>query len=219
MSEITALRPGRSRDKKVNVFLDGKLAFSLPADVALKEGLRTGQELDGSRVEAMVKAEQFRRCSDAVARYLSFRPRSEAELTAKLKRRGFNVETVEAVLARLKEQGLVDDVAFARFWQENRDSFSPRGQRLTRLELRRKGVDKETIDQVVDTVSDSDSAYRAAFSRARRLPQSDYQAFRRRLGDYLRRRGFSYEVVDHTVDLVWKELRVDQNDSGEGQVS
>jgi SOS response regulatory protein OraA/RecX len=38
------------------------------------------------------------------------------------------------------------------------------------------------------------------------LPLADYQSFRRRLGEYLRRRGFNYEVINHTVERVWQEL-------------
>ena len=115
------------------------------------------------------------------------------------------VIVIEAVIARLKEQGLVDDMAFAQFWKDNRESFSPRSQWLTRLELRRKGVANDIIDQVVNTIDDDDSAYRAALSKARSLPLSDYQSFRRRLGEYLKRRGFSYGVINHTVERVWQE--------------
>ena len=94
---------------------------------------------------------------------------------------------------------------FARFWKENRDSFSPRSQWLTKLELRQKGVAGDIIDQVVGTIDDGDSAYRAALSKARRLSRSDYQDFRRRLGEYLKRRGFGYGVINHTVERVWEE--------------
>jgi regulatory protein len=109
------------------------------------------------------------------------------------------------VIAKLKEQGLVSDIAFAQFWKDNRESFSPRSQWLTRLELRRKGVTTDIIDQVVDEVDDADNAYRAALSKARGLPLSDYQGFRRRLGDYLKRRGFGYEVINYTVERIWQE--------------
>ncbi len=207
MRKMTDLCLGRGRKKRVNVFLDGKFAFSLQAEVAVREGLQIGQELSASQVEALARVERFHRCLDAATRYLSYRPRSESEVRGKLKRRGFD-DSIETVLTKLKEQGLVDDVAFAEFWEENRESFSPRSQRLTRLELKQKGVSSEIIDQVVDAVDDSDSAYRAALSKAHRWPLSDYHVFRRRLGEYLRRRGFSYEVINHTAELAWQELGV-----------
>lgn len=205
MSKITNLTVGRSREKRLNVFLDGKFAFSLLAEVAVKEGLRVGQELSANQVEVLTGSNHFHRCLNAAIRYLGYRPRSEAEVRQRLQRHGFNGDCTEKVLAQLKEQGLVDDTAFARFWKENRESFSPRSRRLTRLELQRKGLDGGVIDQIVGEVDDSDSAYRAALGKVRRLLPSDYQGFRRRLGEYLRRRGFNYEVINDTVERVWKE--------------
>ncbi len=41
MTKVTVLRAGRSR-QRVNVFLDGKFAFSLEAEVVVKEGLQVG---------------------------------------------------------------------------------------------------------------------------------------------------------------------------------
>jgi len=206
MRRITALRVGRGRRKRVNVSLDGRFAFSLEAEVAIKEGLQVGQELSTSQIEALARSDHFHRCLNAANHYLSYRPRSESELRERLHQRGFNGDSVEVVLARLKEQGLVDDMAFAQFWKGNRESFSPRSQWLTKLELRRKGVANNIIDQIADTIDDEDSAYRAALSKARSLSLSDYQTFRRRLGDYLKRRGFGYGVINHTVERLWQEL-------------
>jgi len=205
MRKVTALRVGRGRGKRVNVFLDGRFAFSLGAEVAVKEGLQVGQELSASQVEALAGSDHFQRCLDAAFHYLNYRPRSESEVKERLQRRAFDAECIEAVIAKLKEQSLVDDVAFAQFWKENRESFSPRSQRLTKLELRRKGVPGDIIDQVVGDVNDDDSAYRTALSKTRHWPRSDYQGFRRRLGEYLRRRGFNYEVSNNTVERVWQE--------------
>lgn len=205
MSRITAIRDQKGRGKRVNVFLDGKFAFSLEAEVALREGLQIDQELSASQIEAMVKSDYFHRCLNAAFHYLNYRPRSESEIRRRLQRRGFDSDSIEAVIIRLKEQGLVDDAAFAQFWKENRQSFSPRSQWLTRLELRQKGVADDITEQVVGSIDDIDSAYRAALSKARSLPVSDYQSFRRRLGEYLRRRGFGYEAINLTIGRIWQE--------------
>ena len=209
MGKITAIRVGRRGGKRggkrVNVFLDGRFGFSLEAEVVVKEGLQVGQELSANQIEALARSDHFHRCLNAAAHYLSYRPRSESEIRERLHRRGFDDESVEAVIAKLKEQGLVDDIAFAQFWKDNRESFSPRSQWLTKLELRQKGVASDIIDQVVDGVDDADSAYRAALSKARSLPLSDYQGFGRRLGEYLKRRGFGYGVINHTIQRIWQE--------------
>jgi len=147
----------------------------------------------------------LQRCLEAAYRYLSYRPRSESEIRERLQRRGFDAETIGAAIGQLGEQNLLNDGDFAQFWKENRESFSPRSQWLTGLELKRKGVTNDVIEQVVAGMDDGENAYRAALQKARRGAPTDYQSFRRRLGDYLRRRGFNYEVIGHTVEKVWQE--------------
>ena len=205
MSKITGLNIGKRRKKRVNLFLDGKFAFSLETELALKEGLQVGQELADSQLEELKSSDQLQCCLNAANRLLSYRPRSESELRMRLQRLGFDGESIEVLLTRLKKYGLLDDTAFAQFWQENRTTFSPRSKWLTGQELRRKGVSSEIIKRVAEAVDDNDNAYRAALSKVRRLPLTDYQVFRRRLGDFLRRRGFGYEVISHVMKRIWQE--------------
>jgi len=206
MKTITALRREKAgRGGKVRVYLDGKPAFWLEKEVAEKHHLRTGQELNDDEIEALTRANSFQRCLTAALRYLEYRPHSEEEMRQKLARRGFESDYINSAISKLKEQGLIDDAAFARFWQENRQSFRPRSQRMTRLELRRKGIDSTIINRVIGEIDDSESAYRVASTRARLLKSVDYDTFRRRLGEYLRRRGFDYEVIGHTIAKIWTE--------------
>jgi regulatory protein len=207
VAKITGIKKAKRRGEQVNVFLDGKPALALLAETALKEGLTVGQEVNEDRRETLADLDRYQRCHNAALRFLAYRPRSEAEIRQRLQRHGYDGKDIDKTLARLKEQGLADDTAFARFWRENRDTFSPRSRRLTKLELQRKGLSSDIIEQVISEVDDGDNAYRAAISRARRLSLADYQVFRERLGGYLGRRGFSYGIIKEVIERVWRELK------------
>jgi regulatory protein len=206
MSKISGLVRGKGREKKIRVFLDGQPACTLLAEIVLKEGLRVGQELTPGQVAALTGKDHYQRCLNAALRYLGYRPRSEVEIRQRLQRYGYDSACTEKALSRLKEQGLVDDTAFARFWKENRESFSPRSRRLTALELRRKGLNSDIIENVIGEIDEGESAYRAALSKAHRLTASDTADFRRRLAEYLARRGFSYTIINDTVKRICQEL-------------
>jgi regulatory protein len=205
MSKITDIKVAKGREKRVKVFLDGEPALDLLAETARPEGLKTGQEIDRSRLDTLESQDRVQRCFNAALRLLGYRPRSEKEIRQRLQRHGFDGEYLNKAIDRLKEQGLVDDIAFARFWKDNRETFSPRSRRMTKLELRRKGLSSDIIEQVSGEIDDGESAYRAAVKRAPRLAGTDYQEFRRRLGAYLGRRGFSYSIIKEITEKVWQE--------------
>ena len=123
-----------------------------------------------------------------------------------LERKGFDRRAIEGTLSTLKAKGLVDDVAFARFWRESRESANPRSRAALRRELRQKGIDPEVVAEALDGVDEDVAAYRAAQRKAARLTTLDRDDFRTRLSAVLRRRGFSYEVTEHTVSRVWQEV-------------
>ncbi|MBN1160331.1 MAG: regulatory protein RecX [Dehalococcoidales bacterium] len=207
MSTITGIKKVKGREKRVKVYLDGKPALGLLAETALQEGLRVGQEITESNLDGLENRDLYQRCLNAAIRFLGYRPRSETEVRQRLQKHGFDGECLEKTLVRLKEQGLVDDITFARFWIDNREAFSPRSKRLTKMELRRKGLSSDVIEQVIGEVDERDSAYRAALKKAPRLANCEYQDFRRRLGDYLGRRGFNYGIIKEITERIWKEQK------------
>jgi regulatory protein len=205
MKTITAIESQKTQKGRVNVFLDGVFAFSISIPVAATIGLQEGQKLSSNEIDKLKNAELFHRSLNSALKFLGPRPRSEAEIRARLRRHGYDVDIIQQVIDKLKEQKLVDDAAFARFWRENRESFKPRSRRFIEVELRQKGVDAETIAEATETVDDEIAAYKAAQRKAISLSGLDYLSFRKRLGTFLRQRGFPYEVINTTIERVWQE--------------
>jgi regulatory protein len=127
-----------------------------------------------------------------------------------LKGKAVEPEVIEAVMQRLDRLELINDHDFASFWIENREQFSPRGAQALKNELRMKGVKRDIIDELVSDEQDEDLAMQVARKKALSLiqqPGIDYTTFYRRLGSFLQRRGFNYEVTSRTVKTLWQELK------------
>lgn len=204
MKTVTAVKPQKRGKDRANIFLDGSFAFSVSRTVVENSCIEPGQVLTDSQIAELNTDDSIEQCLQSALRLLHYRPRSEAEIRMRLCRR-FDPEVVDSVISQLTARQMIDDFAFATFWKENRESCNPRGQRLLRLELSKKGVSQEVITEVLEGIEEEESAYRAAKKKERSLQKEDYDNFKRKLGSLLRRRGFSYEVIKRTVERIWRE--------------
>ncbi len=216
--KITALEPQVTNPERINVFVDGRFLLGVNASVVFQMGLEPEQELEPVQLEELQSEAGLQQAVDRAYNYLSYRPRSREEVRRYLRRKETPPETIEAALARLDRLDLINDHTFASFWVESREQFSPRGARALKNELRMKGVEREVVEEMIDDEKDEERALRAGRKKALtlvRIPGMDFATFRARLGSFLQRRGFGYEVSTRTIRALWKELREDDGEEEE----
>lgn len=126
------------------------------------------------------------------------------QVVQRLERR-YSSDAVREAVERLEKSGYLNDADFARAWRRSREAHRPRSGFLIRRELEQRGVSREVAEEAVADLDEEDSAYRAGLRRLRSLRDLDWTTFRRRLGDYLRRRGFPLALTRRTVERLWME--------------
>ncbi|RMG96189.1 MAG: regulatory protein RecX [Chloroflexi bacterium] len=202
MKKVTALTTQKRNKNRVNVYLDGEFAFGLPAIVAAR--LSLGQLLSEADIARLQKENALETAKEQALRYLTYRPRSRTELRRYLQQKGHEPETITAVLDRLTDLNLIDDKAFARYWVEQRETFRPRSKIALQQELMAKGVSREAIEAAIETVDELDAARKAAQKQLYRWRNLPEQAFKTKLGQFLQRRGFGYEIILEIIDELWQ---------------
>ncbi len=213
MAKITAIVSQKGDSNRVNIHLDGEYAFGLAQIVAA--WLKVGQELSEERI-ASLKAEDGReRAYQQSLLFLSYRTRSESEIRQNLRKHDFPEEVIEQTLVLLRENRLADDEKFARAWVENRNTFRPRSRRALTVELRQKGLSDEAAQSALAAVNDEVLAYEAGLKKMHRLRDLESKEFRRKLSDFLSRRGFPYSVIAPVVSRLWNETHPEQYTSDE----
>jgi regulatory protein len=208
MKKITAIEVQKRSPNRVNIHLDGDFAFGLARIVAA--WLRVGQELSEEKIEQLQAEDARERAFQQAMLFLSYRARSESEIRQNLRKHEIPEPVIEQTLERLRQDGLANDHQFARAWVENRSTFRPRSRRLMAMELRQKGLDQEAVSSAVASVNDEALAYEAAQKRAARFKGLEWNEFRKKLSDFLARRGFSYSVIAPVVTRIWSEAHKDE---------
>lgn len=215
MKKITALKQQQRNQNRVSVFLDDEFAFGLPIAVMQSQGLRKGQELTDQAIVELQDSATVELGKLSAQNFLSYRPRSSAEVERNLKQKGYEPDVIEKILVWLSSVDLLDDIAFTRYWVEQREAFKPRSHYALQQELRQKGIPTTIIETVLEEVDELASAQRAAEKRADRFAHLPPAEFRKKLGRYLQSRGFNYGLIRQVTDEQFERLSAEGNFSTE----
>ena len=191
--KITAIKAQVKREGRYSLFVDGKYAFSLSADGLLNSGLVNGQELTEVDIQAYKKLSTDDKAYGLTLDYVVRRMRSEGELHSYFRRKKYEPELAEQMIAKLKQAGYVDDLEFARRWVENRRLLKATSARRLKLELQQKKVSSDIIQTVLaEDETDERQVLRELVAKKRK--QSHYQDDQKLIA-YLARQGFSYDDI------------------------
>ena len=203
MKKITAITVQKKTPNRVNIHLDGEFAFGVARITAA--WLKVGDELSEEKIAKLLAEDSLERAHQQSMLFLSYRARSEKEVRQNLQKHEFSEDAIETTIERLRGAGLVNDNEFAQTWVENRNTFRPRSRRALAIELRQKGLDDETVSSAVSGVNEETLAYEAAQKRLGRLKGLEWNDFRKKLSEFLARRGFPYSVIAPIVTRAWSE--------------
>ncbi len=205
MKTITKIEPQKKRKNRVSIFLDGIFFCGIPEGLLFKLDLFQGKVVDENEISSLIDAKLIEEAKQKVIRLFNRRMYSEKEIVEKLKRKGYDDTIVAAVVCHLKEISLIDDLAFAKAFVSDRLRLKPTGSFRIAYELRQKGIDQKIIDTVFqeEQVVEGDSK-RALEIAKKRLASlcgvKDKKSKKRRLHNYLARRGFSFEIIRGIIE-------------------
>jgi regulatory protein len=152
-------------------------------------------------------------------RLLTVAPRTRAQLADAMGRRGVPDETIDAILDRLTDAGLIDDAAFAKAWVESRHYARGLSRRSLSAELRRRGVDDDDITEAVETLEPEQEIDTARQLVARKLRSTRGQpadARARRIASMLARKGYPAGLAFRLIREALEQERAEDAEGFEG---
>jgi regulatory protein len=125
--------------------------------------------------------------------WLAGRELTSGQIATRLRQRGCTREMIEATLTRLRSAGALDDLRAAAAFARMAVEVKRYGPRRVALELKRRGLDPDTVNTTVEQVfaafDETELIERALARRLRGTVKTPAEF--RRLHAYLLRHGFS----------------------------
>jgi len=135
---------------------------------------------------------------------LSYRGRSENELSERLARKGFPQDEMDSAIGRLRAMGYIDDAALAETLKRTALDIKLLGREGARRFLRQRGIRREDIDKALKGYDEFDSALKLASKKGRALNiggarSPNIAGARSPLAAALQRRGFSADTIRKVI--------------------
>ena len=213
---VTRVSPQQATAERMNVYLDGRYAFSLSVRALSEHPVSVGDHLTTAGIERLRNADEPDRATNAALNLLTHRARSERELRQRLRQKGYTPTAIDATIRRVVDWGYLNDERFAASWVEQRSSGKPRSRRALAHELREKGVDREIIETTIEEaeIDEVADARRLAADKWRKERSQPVDKRRQRTAGYLARRGYAWQVAKQVID----ELATEEPDENESVI-
>ena len=150
---------------------------------------------------------ELAKAKSTVFRLFKFRPRSEREIIDKLKGKKLSNETITAAIAHFEKLDYINDRRFAKMWAASR--LARNGINRIRLELKQKGITEEIIQETIGNIpedySEIETVLTVAKKQLRKYERLDSEKQKRRLYEYLVRRGFRQNTAQKALRQLIKK--------------
>ena len=189
--KIESIKPGKRDKDKLVIRTECGSYISARIDDAYK--FRVGDEISCEEAAELERAYNAETVKRSAARSLSHHSMSRYDLEKKLKSRGYSEEESSSAADWFEEKGIIDDASYARAaaeYYKNRGY----GELRIREELKRRGIERELIDEILDELPSSYDEISSLIRKKLRGEVTDADK-KRKLIAFLLRRGFKFDEI------------------------
>ena len=212
MAKITKITV-QKKAGRYNIYLNGKFAFPVSEEVLIKYRLLKGVELNKQQVATVKHADHQSKVYSRALDYLSYQPRTAAEVEKKLTDLEATPNQIATVLERLKRERLVDDQQYAKSYVRTMVNTSLKGPHVISQKLRQKGVNPLDIEAGLTEFSTEQQE-----ANARKLANKLYRRYHRQAARQLRQKveqslathGYGFDLARQVAGETEPAVSVDE---------
>ena len=210
MATISAIVPTSAQATRFNIEVDGEPAAVVGLETIDRLSLRVGLRYDEVRIAVEHDAAKLHTYDRALG-LLAASARSARDLRRRLVLKGEPAAMADLAIQKLIDNGLLNDADYARQLTRSKMTGPGHSRRRMQQELFKRGVSRDVADDAIADVMSDESIdtgaiiERVARRKARSLARLDPEARKRRLYDFLARRGYDHDDIRRAIEVVLAE--------------
>lgn len=202
MMVITDIQSQKKKGR-YNLFVDGVFYSGIDAETLVKSALKKGSEIEKPRLEELVKSSEVRSAFDKAINILSRGEQTKKDIKQKLLKYGYKESIIDEAIKKAEEYGYINDKEYAKMLVKAK---SLKSRKEIKYSLYTKGVDRNIVDEVSETISDNEESERAIAIASKYMRNKEVNSKSLAgLYAYLYRKGFMVDCIKRAL----KEYKID----------
>lgn len=146
---------------------------------------------------------------NAAVRLLSRRRYHSAEVSNKLRLKGYPESEIIGAIKRLKDFNYLNDSEYLSLYISDQLRFKPQSKRLIRQKLILKGINKDEVEEVLSNIriNEKDQAEMAFQKKIKTVKTGTPQQQKEKIQRFLASRGFTPAIIIETVKSYFEPLQ------------
>lgn len=198
MSTITSIEPQVKDKTRCSIFIDGRFYCGIKLEVAVKYRLKAGMVIDKAQLDIIQLETEKAQAVDKALTHISASPKTRKQIRDFLIKKGYVDAVIDYVFERLDYYGYADDRQYCKMYVE---SVSGKSKRAIEVELLKRGIDKDVIEEELSDLSDDEEEVLTLlkkYLKGKELSKENvYKGCR-----YLISKGYDYDTVKAASERV-----------------
>ncbi len=191
MAVVTEIKQNVKNKNKVSIFADGEFLCSVTAESAVKLGVKTGTEIDETRLKLLLDEHDRETAFSKAVEHVCRSMKSRNQVEKYLRDKGFSEEIISSTILKMLEYKYIDDAEYVRAYAATYGKS--KGARRIKYELSQKGVERELIDSV-DGILDDQREIAMALASKFMKNRAHGRDSAKKLFAHLATKGFEYSI-------------------------
>lgn len=207
MGVITKIEVQKRNNNRVNIYIDEEFFTGLDLELVYTLKLDKGSIVDDTKLKELILKDNISKAKSKAFRILNRAEQSEKTLRDKLS--DYDEETINEVIEYMKDAKYLDDKGLAKRIAHSNSNISRFGKNKIKQNLYKKGIDRDSIDEVISDIDDDTEFENALYlgrKRYKSIKNEDKNKIYQKLSQHLIYKGFSYDITKRVISTILSDI-------------
>lgn len=203
---ITKIEKQKKNNNRSSVYIDEKFSFGIDDFDLFRLKLKVGDKITEEKLSEIKETVLLTSAKEYAVSIVSRFAYTKKAMTDKLKNKDYDDETIEKTLCFLEEYKLIDDYDYAKRYINDALNIKHFGIKKIKYELIQKGISADIVDSAICEFDAESIEEESIFPLAKKRLGGNFEYKNiMKVKRYLVSKGFSFELIDKTIDSIINE--------------